>query len=320
MMDLIRKRHEGDGWIVCEELGDKPGMYANRRADAVALGVWNSTKYELHGYECKQSREDVKNDLRDPTKSQAVGAYCHHWWLVISDPKIIEGLVVPAAWGILTPKTRGGSRVLAVVRKAPRLKPKVFDVMFAVSMIRNIHKLWVSPAKHAAVVAELDALKHGPPLSDEEVKKGVLVHNLERQLKDLQARIDRFEGASGVSISDDYNGKRIGAAVRYVIDHPRTDVDQIRQGAKTLSEAAETFETRARELAQAAVAMRALAPELPHAKFCQSKNLNYPGLCSCGVTPSSDAERALLAQAARDAPLDRESSDVALDPVDHSVA
>src|SRR5687767_7953632 len=101
MLDLIRKRHDGDGWIVFQELGDKPGIYADRTADAVALGVWASKKYEAHLYEIKISREDVKRELRDPSKVEGVGKYCTYWWLAISDEKIISDLVVPEAWGIV---------------------------------------------------------------------------------------------------------------------------------------------------------------------------------------------------------------------------
>jgi len=63
MLDLVRKRHEGDGWLVFTELANAPGFGAKRYADAFALGVWQSTNYEGHLYEFKASRGDLRREL-----------------------------------------------------------------------------------------------------------------------------------------------------------------------------------------------------------------------------------------------------------------
>lgn len=304
MIELVRKRHDGDGWIVFEELGDRPGLLRNRSADAVALGVWASTKYEAHLYEFKISREDVKRELRDPSKAEGVGQYCTYWWLAISDPKIINELVIPEAWGIVCKKKHGdkGDFRLVTLRKAPRLKPKPIGVHFAVSMIRNMAKRWVEPAKHRAVAEELDRLKHGD--YEEQVKAGDLefkISELERQLRRQDEMIELFQNKSGVELgapSWDYGN--IGEAVRVVRqiqDAGRQANGNVLPEIAMLSRTAEELESQARELARAAVSLRVIQGATDHAENCRSRRSWGGGRCNCGLNPLSEVERKLAADA-----------------------
>lgn len=115
MIDLIRKRHEGPAWVVVPEVPNGTGSNVSRRADAIALGLWPSRGYEIHGYEVKVSRGDVRKELNDPSKADAVGRFCDYWWLVVEDLSIIDGLVVPSTWGILAP-TLGAEQLAEWVR------------------------------------------------------------------------------------------------------------------------------------------------------------------------------------------------------------
>ncbi len=143
--------------------------------------MWASTKYEAHLYECKASREDLKKELRDPTKVEGVGKYATYWWLAVENEKILDGLVIPEAWGILAPEVRGGRRLLKVVRKAPKLKPAVFSPMFAVSMIRNMAKRWVAPGVHNAVKEQLADV-----LANRDMRPAPDVRDLELQINKLE--------------------------------------------------------------------------------------------------------------------------------------
>lgn len=121
LFKLILKRHEGPGWIVLAEVGNSTGTNTQRHADAIAMGIWPSRGFSLHGYEIKVSREDVKKELRDPGKADAVGQYVDYWWLAISDLSIIDGLEIPESWGILVPK----KSALRVHRQAPLRSSKL---------------------------------------------------------------------------------------------------------------------------------------------------------------------------------------------------
>lgn len=296
MIDLIRKRHAGDGWIVFTELGDRSGYYAKRHADAAALGVWGSTGHELHGYEQKISREDVKREMQDPSKMMGVGQYCTYWWLVVADMKIVDGLAIPDSWGILAPTKRGGQTLLKVERKAPKLKPKPFTASFVISMVRNIRKNWIDPAVHEKVKLELETIKHGPAPDDEEIEKGRTVVELERKLKQLTDKIGAFELESGVSLSDTWNLKPVGEAVKLVLElgHRSHGIDRLRQDVRILSETAKRFEESALASADAATKLRALLAlqgEPMHTERCQRVMKDWETGCQCGAAPLSDLEK-----------------------------
>src|ERR1041384_1602390 len=88
MVDLLRDRFcAGDGMslshVVLEEVAPGTGwMGGSRWADVLVLSVWKSKGRTLNGYEIKASRADLKKELRDLDKHQALARYCDEWWLV----------------------------------------------------------------------------------------------------------------------------------------------------------------------------------------------------------------------------------------------
>lgn len=307
MIDLVRKRHDGDGWIVFEELGDKPGLYRNRTADAVALGVWASKKYEAHLYEFKISREDLKRELRDPKKAEGVGKYCHYWWIVVDDEKRLTDLAIPDIWGIMVVREDkvGGKvhRRLSVHRKAPKLTPQPFSHLFAVSAIRNIRKGYVDPTDHRKLEEELAEIKFGTKRqpTEDDLDKDEQIAKLKRELQHMKDYVARFEERSGVKLdAPSWEWGNIGAAVSIVLElgemqtHGRGDV---RQHVAALSKASEEMEQQARELAKAAVTLRALAPSTECAASCPSRSRWGRGRCNCGAQPLSEVERKIAGNA-----------------------
>jgi hypothetical protein len=295
VLGLVRKRHEGDGWLVFDELANAPGFQSKRYADALALGVWASTKYEAHLYEFKISREDLKRELRDPTKAEAVGKFCTYWWLVVANEDVLRDLVVPEAWGILIPTVRGGSRILKVHRKAPRLKPAPFSPLFAMAMIRNMAKRWVSPADYKRVIAERDAAlgkRNLPPPPDIAAKDDV-IHGLERELKELKDGVEKFREESGVELRDRWQYGNVGRAVKVVIDHRGLATGDVGRDVALLSSTAQTLEQRAREVARAAIALRGLLAITGCVQSCRSQSSWGEGSCNCGAVPISRVEREL---------------------------
>jgi hypothetical protein len=246
MIDLIRKRHEGEGWCVFTELANGTGYKVRGWADAAALGIWPSRGYELHGYEFKASREDLKKELRDPAKADNVGRYCHFWWLVLTKAELMEGLIIPATWGILVPK----GRVLRVLRKAPKnTKAKPFDPAFVAAMIRNITKSWVPKHVHEALKEQQHAEAVQPP------------SDTERELADLRKRIADFEAAAGVTI-DRWGAGQVGNAVRLVLDARHAiGREAIAHNIRMLDNAGVHLEEVAERARSGAAALRALHDE-----------------------------------------------------------
>jgi hypothetical protein len=115
--DLIR-RPEAPAGLLLREIGAPDGL---RRADAIWLPAGHG--YGLTGFEVKVSRADVITELASPHKCESWKKYCRYWWLVVADAALIEGLDVPASWGVKTPPTQKNRRAFTVLKPAPELHP-----------------------------------------------------------------------------------------------------------------------------------------------------------------------------------------------------
>jgi len=224
--EMIEKRHPAPGWVTMFEVANATGYRTKRHADAVALGIWPSHGHELHGFEVKRSRSDVQKELSDPAKADAIGEYVDHWWLVVGDLKIIDGIVVPATWGILYPR----GQVLRVHRKAPKRKAKAVDRGFSAAMIRNVIEGWVPKRVHDELkkTAKEEAMKQIANDKQWELESGL------RDLADLRVTIKRFEEASGVNITQHY-----GNDDERIMSLSSWEIDKIGEAVKIVREARE---------------------------------------------------------------------------------
>lgn len=248
--EMIDKRFPAPGWCVLWEVANGTGWKTKRHADAVAIGIWPSHGYAIHGIEIKRSRADLMREFKDPSKADAVGKYCDHWWLVLADAKIADGVQLPASWGVLAPK----DQLLRVVKKAPQLKPKAVDRSFFAALVRNVMTGYVPKHEH-------DALKDRQ--RDEIVKeleqtRAYQRESLELDLQRLKATIEAFEKASGVEVSS-YNAGNIGAAVRTVLDlRHHLAGDHLEKRAQDLDAVSERYGHISDQAAEAAKSLRAL--------------------------------------------------------------
>ena len=110
------------GCLFMPEIGAPDGR---RRADLLVAPTSISGQLDatLVGHEVKVTRADVMAELRDPTKADPWLKYCTYWYLVVSDPALIDGLTIPETWGIMAPPS-GRRRVsMTILRPAPKLEP-----------------------------------------------------------------------------------------------------------------------------------------------------------------------------------------------------
>jgi hypothetical protein len=123
MTDLLRRHYLPENrepaGIFAPEIA-APG--SNRRADLIWQGVTASGR-ELIGHEIKVTRADLLAELADPAKSDPWMRYCDRWYLVVPTLDLIEGLDLPAAWGLMTPPSGRRTRSMTVPIKAPKLNP-----------------------------------------------------------------------------------------------------------------------------------------------------------------------------------------------------
>ena len=83
--DLIRKRYAGEEWLLAFEVRNAPGFATRKEgyADAIAMGVWPSRGYVIHGFEIKVSRGDWQRELAKPEKADLLSKHCDHWLSLI---------------------------------------------------------------------------------------------------------------------------------------------------------------------------------------------------------------------------------------------
>jgi hypothetical protein len=137
MLDRLA-RHYGESingapkWVFATQVRTKPGYYTERIADAVAVGVWQSTKHEVRGFEVKVTRSDWLREKRAPEKCEPVKRYCDRWYLVIPSSAIIREGEVPEDWGVLVRHGAG----LRELRRARKLTPEPMSHGFTVCLLR----------------------------------------------------------------------------------------------------------------------------------------------------------------------------------------
>lgn len=270
MIGLVRKRHEGEGWFVFEELQNGTGGRYTGRADALALGLWPSHGFKLHGYEFKESRSDLKRELVDPQKADNLGKYCHYWWLCIRDASMMDGLTIPDTWGILVPK----NGILRTLRKAPgEKKPTPIGSAFVASMIRKVSREYVPKSEHKAFVDNAKELARKEVEKDRQYKHDDAVH----ELKQLRDSLKIFERDSGIKLLSEtgtlssWGIGRIGDAVKAVMDAreaamgSRFDLDpagMVRRELHSLEHTAQQHDTAAAGVRVAADRVRELLEAL----------------------------------------------------------
>lgn len=142
MLDLVHAMYPtGDdrlmSHVVIEEVAPGSGYrYAQRFADVLALSVWPSRGLTLDGFEIKASRTDLRRELCDLSKHQAVARYCDSWTLVAWDESVLcENL--PSDWGIMVTVEGEHGRELKAVRRAPKRTPELWPREFVCSLVRN---------------------------------------------------------------------------------------------------------------------------------------------------------------------------------------
>lgn len=194
LMKMILRRHEGAGWQVFVELANSTGGRVSRRADAVAMALWPSLGLEVHGYECKVSRGDVRKELIDVQKNEPVGKYCDFWWLVISDPSIIDGLMLPPTWGVLVPR----DRVLRVHVQAKKRKAVPPDRGFVASMLRSASGTTISRLRHQQIVGDL----HDQIAELEKKLRDQSCSTADQPNDELRETVRVFEEHAGFKITD----------------------------------------------------------------------------------------------------------------------
>ncbi len=228
------------------ELANSTGGNVRGFADAFAIGIWPSHKYSSHLYEFKQSREDIKKELRDPSKGDTVGKFADFRWLVVSELKLIETLVIPDGWGILAPQKTGDAVVLKVHRPAPKQEAEPWTRGFVAAIVRHVHDKYV-PKTEFDKVRE-DTVQSLKKIAEREVSWEHA--NLKTAHAELLKAVHDFRDVSGIDIlSARWMLGNVGEAVRLIVAAQR-DAKKKDEFLR-MAEAHERVAATAREVAAA---------------------------------------------------------------------
>jgi hypothetical protein len=208
-------------FCLLEQVADGTGARQHRWADAVAMSVWPSRGYTLHGIEVKVNRYDWLHEIQQPQKSAAVQKYCNHWWIAVSDSMIVQPGELPSTWGL----TILNGKKMKVVTPAPYLEAEPWDIAFIASVFRNMAVSSTSEIETA--VSKAYAKGH------EEASSSSHSH-LKSRIEELETSIREFQEKSGIEITR-WNGDKIGEAVAVVMSMKQR-INQVRDAAAACGE------------------------------------------------------------------------------------
>lgn len=99
----INPNEQDPGGVFVHEVTANGYWGDDRRCDAVYLGFTNASGRIMVGHELKTSRPDWLRELDKRTKADDWADQCHEFWVVVSDPEIVDEKELPQGWGLMSP-------------------------------------------------------------------------------------------------------------------------------------------------------------------------------------------------------------------------
>jgi len=141
MLTRLRTRYLGNvvrqaRWVYAEQV--RNGTPPLRCLDAIAWSTSPADGYAWSGFEIKCSREDVRRELANPEKAAAFLPFLNHFWLVLSDARMLRAGELPSGWGLLVASGYGGLRTeVDAPRRVARPMPLPMQAAFARAAVRT---------------------------------------------------------------------------------------------------------------------------------------------------------------------------------------
>ena len=195
MQDLLALKFKAPEYAFLPQVRSHTGYSAKttRTADALAFGLWPSRGLDLHGFEIKRSKTDLKKELEQPEKADEIAAYCDYWWLVVSEKKLIEGLIIPTAWGVMG----CDKRKLKIIKQAEKLNPKPLDRKIICGVMRKVQEYQTPEAHMKKILKKATRKAH-----DEGFACGQKLKAREKEEHEsLRATVKEFEQQSGINLA-----------------------------------------------------------------------------------------------------------------------
>lgn len=237
---LLHELWPKNGYAVLAEVGNATGARTKRHADAVVMSLWPSRGLSIFGVEIKVSRSDWLSELRQPEKADEIVKYCDHWYVAVSEAKIVQEGELPPTWGLIACDT-GRAKI---VKPAPKLEAKDPDRGFIAAMLRRaaefqVPEAWLASERHRIYTEAEASAKQTYETILEGAKSGY-----ER----LKGVVSKFEAETGVNI----DGWRSAASAGTF----RRLKKALEEGDVQLENTADRLEAAARHIREAAAEIK----------------------------------------------------------------
>ena len=203
LVALLAKRYPSPEYAFLPQVPDGTTTNKRRTVDALALGLWRSRGFAMHGFECKVSRGDWLRERKNPLKAETIAVHCDYWWVVAGDGDMIPVDELPDEWGLMVAEGKS----LKVIRAAPKRTPEPITLPILCGILRRATE-GVVPKESVRDQID-DAYQRGRKDADRHASHDSHKRAYDQLLADMKA----FEAASGVCVSRGWDGKKIGDAV-----------------------------------------------------------------------------------------------------------
>jgi hypothetical protein len=130
---LLKMRYAPPRSAIVFEVAKGTGSHAHRHIDAVAMDLWPSSGFHLHGFEIKVSRSDWTREIKDPMKAEELAAFLDQMW-VVAPAGIVPIDTLPPKWGLL--EVNPETRAMLTVREAQSVEAKPITRAFVAGLLR----------------------------------------------------------------------------------------------------------------------------------------------------------------------------------------
>jgi hypothetical protein len=172
----------------------------DRTADALAFSLWPSRGLSVSGFEIKTSKADMKREIANPEKAEAIAQYCDYWWVVVPDNKVLDDLSVPPAWGVMICDNEEGTWV---VREATKTPATPLDRLMVCAIMRRAQE--EMPKEVEIRKREKAAYEQGRVCGDA-IKRST-VKRQQEEYDRLVKSIKEFHAATGIDLQQNYGLK-----------------------------------------------------------------------------------------------------------------
>lgn len=177
-----------DAWVFLTEVRNATGYPGSTRyADGLAMCMWPSQGFEVHGFEIKISRSDWLSELKNPKKADEIMQYCDRWWLVA--PKdVLKDDELPKGWGFI----QASAKKLTTKIQAPKLDVVDMDAPFVASLLRSATEGVIPRETLQAEVTKArdEAYQHHEKT----------IEKVETKLKEYRDLVEDFEKNTGITV------------------------------------------------------------------------------------------------------------------------